>query len=158
MYFKTIKKITVSLALSLALAHGASAREFAEIYTECGIGAMIAPRTPAVAAVTNVTFDLGTTAIISNISSPETCKGGQALAAAFIHDSYASLEADLARGTGSYLDALTVLVGVEEGEKAAFVHSLRKDFAAAVAKENYTEQSQFQKAEYLYGLLYPHNS
>jgi hypothetical protein len=153
-----MKKITLSLVLSVALAQGAAAREFAEIYTDCGLGAMIAPRTPAVAAVTNVTFDLGTTAILSNISSPETCKGGQALAAAFIHDSYESLEADLARGTGSYLDALMVLAEVPEEAKTSFVHALRKDFASYVAKRNYTEQSRFQKAENLYTLLYRHTS
>ena len=81
----TMKTLTLAFAASLLLAQAAGAREFADIYTDCGLGALIAPRTPAVAAVTNVTFDLGTTAIISNVSSPETCQGGKALAAAFIN-------------------------------------------------------------------------
>lgn len=150
----TMKTVTLAFAASLLLAQAAGAREFADIYTDCGLGAVIAPRTPAVAAVTNVTFDLGTTAIISNISSPETCQGGQALAAAFINDAYEPLEADLARGQGKYLDSLATLAGVREEGKAGFANGLRKDLAASVAAESYTGQSRFQKAEHLYNLVF----
>jgi hypothetical protein len=146
--------VTLALAASLLLVQTASAREFADIYTDCGLGAVIAPRTPAVAAVTNVTFDLGTTAIISNVSSPDTCQGGKAVAATFIHDAYDSLEADLARGQGAYLDSLATLVGVSKEGKAAFAAGLRKDFATSVAADNYTGQTRFQKAENLYNLVY----
>ncbi|CAK8711292.1 DUF3015 domain-containing protein [Candidatus Electronema aureum] len=151
---KNMKTITLVFAASLMLAQAASAREFADIYTDCGLGALIAPRTPAVAAVTNVTFDLGTTAIISNVSSPETCQGGKALAASFINDSYESLEADLARGQGEYLDSLTTLAGISKDGKDAFAAGLRKGFAASVAADNYTGQTRFQKAENLYNLVY----
>jgi len=64
-------------AAAFCFAQSASAREFADIYTECGLGAMIAPNNAAVAAVTNVTWDLGTTAISSNASSADSCKGGK---------------------------------------------------------------------------------
>jgi hypothetical protein len=150
------KKHTVAFAFaaSLLLVQTASAREFADIYTDCGLGAVIAPRTPAVAAVTNVTFDLGTTAIISNVSSPDTCQGGKAVAAAFIHEAYDSLEADLARGQGKYLDSLAALAGVSKDGKDAFAASLRKDFAASVAANGYADQTRFQKAENLYNLVY----
>lgn len=47
-------------------AQAKSNRTFGQIYTQCGLGAMIAPHTPVVAAITNVTWDLGTTAISSN--------------------------------------------------------------------------------------------
>ena len=82
------------LIVTLALRQIGMAREFAEIYTDCGIGGMIAPRSDAVVAITNVTWDLGTTAISSNISSPDSCSGGQAEKAVFIHDSYDVLELD----------------------------------------------------------------
>ena len=127
--------------------------EFADIYIDCGLGAVIAPRTPAVAAVTNVTLDLGTTAILSHLTSPETCKGGQAKLAAFIHDAYEPLEADLASGQGEYLDSLTVLAGVSEEEKTSFVSAVRDDFAASAATDNYTQQTRFEKAENLYNIL-----
>ncbi|WP_420208310.1 DUF3015 family protein [Candidatus Electronema sp. JC] len=150
----TMKTATLAFAASLLLAQAAGAREFADIYTDCGLGALIAPRTPAVAAVTNVTFDLGTTAIISNVSSPETCQGGKALAAAFINDAYEPLEADLARGQGKYLDSLAVLAGVREEGKTAFADSLRKNFAGSIAAEGYADRSRFEKAENLYNLVF----
>ncbi len=153
MLSKKIKIITITFAASLAFTQTTTAREFAEIYTDCGLGAMIAPRTPAVAAVTNVTFDLGTTAILSNISTPDTCMGGQVRIAAFINNAYESLETDLARGRGEYLDALTVLAGVKGHKKTSFIQTLRGNFAASVAEPDYTRQTRFQKAENLYNLL-----
>ena len=117
------------LVVTLALPQIGMAREFAEIYTDCGIGGMIAPRSDAVAAVTNVTWDLGTTAISSNISSPDSCSGGQAEKAAFIHDSYDALELDLASGHGTYLDALAALAGHEGQAQQRFVTVVRADFA-----------------------------
>jgi hypothetical protein len=158
MLAKNVKVITVVAVAGLALAQTAAAREFAEIYTDCGLGALIAPRTPAVAAVTNVTFDLGTTAIISNISSPETCQGGQASTASFINHAYEAIETDLARGNGKYLDSLTTLAGVSADRKDAFVQALRNDFASQVSGNGYAAITRFQKAEGLYNLVYRHNS
>lgn len=144
----------LTFAASLALTQTATAREFADIYVDCGLGAIIAPRTPVVAAVTNVTWDLGTTAILSNISSPETCSGGQARMAAFIYNAYDSLEADLATGEGQYLDSLTALAGVKQKEKTTFVEGVRQRFANSVAATDYTEQTRFTKAENLYNILH----
>ncbi len=152
-----VKKMTLCatvFAASLTLAQAATAREFADIYIDCGLGAVIAPRTPVVAAVTNVTLDLGTTAILSNISSPETCAGEQARMAAFIHDAYESLEADLAAGEGRYLDSLTALAGVEEEKKAFFVKGLRESFTDSVAAADYTRQTRFTRAENLYNTVH----
>jgi hypothetical protein len=153
MFGKKITLFAMACAASFSLAQTAAAREFAEIYIDCGIGAVIAPRTPVVAAVTNVTFDLGTTAILSNISSPETCMGEQARMAIFIHDAYDSLEAELAAGEGSYLESLIMLAGVSENDKASFVRTVRDEFAASVAAEDYMQQTRFTKAENLYNIL-----
>ena len=141
------------LVVTLALPQIGMAREFAEIYTDCGIGGMIAPRSNAVAAVTNVTWDLGTTAISSNISSPDSCSGGQAEKAAFIHDSYDALELDLASGHGTYLDALAALAGHEGQAQQRFVTVVRADFAKLVAAPDYHEQNRFAKAAALYNLV-----
>ena len=86
------KIFAMAVLVLAAFTQPVMARDFADIYTECGLGAMIAPKNEAVAAITNVTWDYGTTAISSNISSPDTCKGGQGKMASFIHDSYESLE------------------------------------------------------------------
>ena len=154
MFTKILKRVVIIFMISLIFVPVGSAREFADIYLECGLGALIAPRTPAVAAITNVTWDLGTTAVLSHVSSPETCEGGKAKTAAFIHESYESLEADLARGQGAYLDSLVMLTGVGETEKASFVHTLRNTLAAHVAKPEYAQQDRFEKAENLYNMIY----
>ncbi|MCK9175341.1 MAG: DUF3015 domain-containing protein [Desulforhopalus sp.] len=154
MVTKGINFSAICLVLSLMIAPSAMAREFADIYTDCGLGAMIAPHNSVVAAVTNVTWDLGTTAISSNISSPDSCHGGQAKSAAFIHDSYESLEKDIARGHGEYLDTLMTLTNVSKESQEKAVNNLRNNFASSVANQDYTNQTKFQKSENLYNLLY----
>ncbi|MDH5456102.1 MAG: DUF3015 domain-containing protein [Gammaproteobacteria bacterium] len=150
-----VQTTTMLLSTAALLFIGsANAREFADIYTDCGLGAMIAPNNDAVAAVTNVTWDLGTTAISSNASSPETCEGGQGSSAAFIFDAYPSIEKDLAVGSGEHLTAMLSIAGVEESARADLTTQLRADFAELVAIEGYSEQTRYEKAENLYTLLY----
>ena len=153
---RAIQISVIAILVLVAFSPFAMAREFADIYTDCGIGAMIAPRNPAVAAVTNVTWDLGTTAISSNISSPDSCTGGKAKMASFIHDSYESLEKDLASGSGTYLDTLVILAGVDSDTREEFLSHLRNDFAGIVANPRYTDQSRFERAEALFNLVYRH--
>ena len=152
------KSAAVAVALMLTLPQIANAgsgdRSFAKIYTECGLGAIIAPETEAVAAVTNVIWDLGTTAISSNISSPATCKGGKAKVAAFINDSYNEIEKDLASGSGIYLDTLVELTKTPTKSKNTFISTLRKDFATIVANNDYNNLTDYQKAEKLYNIIY----
>ena len=148
------KILATMLALSTISVSNISAREFADIFCECGLGAMIAPNNPAVAAVTNVTWDLGTTAITSNISSPDSCMGGKEKTAAFIYQSYDEIEKDLAMGSGAYLDMLVTLAGLEEVEKEDFVNNLRKDFTTLVSNSSYEKSDLKIKSENLYNLLY----
>ncbi|WP_457595652.1 DUF3015 family protein [Hydrogenimonas sp.] len=148
-----LKLLSLVLAGLLTSGISAQAREFAEIYTDCGLGALIAPHTPAVAAVTNVTWDLGTTAISSNVSSPDTCKGGQAKTAAFIFKSYESLEKEIAMGNGKYLDKLIELSGSKK-QKEKIIRALRKDFSKEVASNSYAKKSRYEKSLTLYNILY----
>jgi hypothetical protein len=141
-------------ALVLSIPQESQAREFADIYTECGLGAMIAPRNEAVAAVTNVTWDLGTTAISSNISSKDTCEGGKAKVATFINDSYENIEKDLASGNGKYLDTLVSLSKDSSKSKEAFIANLRNDFSSLVASNDYTNLTTYQKSQKLYNIIY----
>ena len=115
---------------------------------------MIAPRNAAVAAVTNVTWDLGTTAITTNISSPDSCAGGKGKVAAFIHDSYDLLENDLARGNGEHLDTLISLSGINLESQHELLSVLRNDFINTVASPSYSTQSRFEKSENLFNALY----
>ncbi len=138
---------------ALLLPQQSEAREFADIYTDCGLGAMIAPNNDAVAAVTNVTWDLGTTAISSNASSEDTCKGGGAMSAALIFKSYPELERDIANGEGEHLDALMALAGVDAAQQSGVVETMRPEFASLVSAEGYATSSREEKAAALYDLL-----
>jgi hypothetical protein len=148
-----MKKLFTSLAAAMSVllfSQTVTARDFADIYTECGLGAMIAPNNTAVAAVTNVTWDLGTTAVSSNISSPETCKGGQPKKAAFIHETYPKIAQDIARGSGTHLNTLISMSGCNAGVQHNLATAVRVDFAQIVASPKYVEQSRFEKAKILF--------
>lgn len=150
---KSVYLGAVTLCVGLALAPQGEAREFADIYTECGLGAMIAPNNAAVAAVTNVTWDLGTTAISSDVTSEETCQGGKEKSASLIYNGYASLEKDLAAGEGEYLTALLEIAGYEPSERDEAGRALRVRFAALAIEPGYGERSRFENAERLYNAL-----
>jgi len=157
MILHNVKKSLVVVAiLASVLPQSASAagRSFAKIYTECGLGAMIAPDSDAVAAVTNVIWDSGTTAILSNVSSEDTCKGGKATVAAFLNDSYDKIEKDLASGDGKYLRTLADIATPEGESKDKFIASLRVDFSKVVASNDYSTLTPYQKAEKLYNIIY----
>lgn len=143
-----MKKICLAVAsASMLLAAGqASAREFADIYTDCGLGALIAPKNSAVAAVTNVTWDLGTTAISSNASSADTCNGGKQKTAAFVFQQYAQLEKDLAQGQGKHLTALMDIAGCQAGA----AQTLRASFADSAARPDYAARTRYEQAEDLF--------
>jgi Protein of unknown function (DUF3015) len=136
-----------------ALPSLASDREFADIYTDCGLGALIAPRNDAVAAVTNVTWDLGTTAITSDASSPDSCKGGKTAAASLILEAYPSLEQDLARGDGEHVATLIGMVGCPASARPAVTAALRAEFAKVAVEAGYSSRTRYENAERLYGLL-----
>lgn len=128
----------------------AQERTFADIYTDCGLGAMIAPNSDAVAAVTNVTWDLGTTAISSNSSSPDTCSGGKESSAKLIHDAYPLLEEELAHGSGEYVSALMTMAGCEAQAHDDITPALRRDLQELVSADDYAEQSRYTKSQNLF--------
>ena len=157
--------LVVVSVLLFAVSSGAVAaqgeRSFGEIYTDCGLGALIAQgiedknTADLVAIVTNVTWDLGTTAISSNLTSPESCARGDAKTAAFILQTYPQLEKELALGHGKYLDALITLTGV--AEQQAFVSRVRGDFAAKVSEAGFQESARVDKARLLYQIVMSHS-
>lgn len=146
-------KAMFAVLLGICAVNEAVAREFADIYTECGLGSLIAPSNTAVAAVTNVTWDSGTTAISSNISSPDTCKGGQAKKAAFIHETYPQLERDLARGHGKHLDTLLSIAGCNVSVRENVGLALRSDFAKLIAEPGYSTRNRYEQSKGLYERL-----
>lgn len=147
--------IAAGLAMTLAMPANADQpkRQFADIYTECGLGAVIAPNNAVVAAVTNVTWDLGTTAISSNATTPEACHGSRASTAAFIYEAYPSIEQDLSRGEGEHLSALLRIAGCETSMHPDLALSLRSDLAELAGDNQYGERTTFERAGSLFEAL-----
>jgi hypothetical protein len=150
---KQVLAAIAAATLSMTASQGVFAREFADIYTECGLGAMIAPNNAAVAAVTNVTWDLGTTAVTSNVSSADTCRGAKAKTAALILHTYPQLEQDLARGQGEHLSTLMVAAGCSAVSRDTVAASLRNQLAARAVQTGYSEASRAELAKAMFADL-----
>lgn len=137
-----MKKIILTSAVALAsvLAMPVQAqqggRDIGRIYTECGLGGAIAPKSDVVAAITNITFDLGTTAISSNLSSPESCNGGKEVkTAALIINNTAAIEKEAAAGSGETLAALESVSGCSTS-------GIRAGLAEAPAGQNQKDRAE----------------
>lgn len=153
---KKILIVLTILAPALVVQNSyAEGRDLGQIYSECGLGGLIAENTKdettakVLAIVTNVTFDLGTTAVISEASSPDSCARGDAVVAAFIYQSYDALEKDLASGYGDHLSTLKELNQSGDG----FEQALRTSFAKEVASADYAQKSHYQKTQDLFNLV-----
>jgi hypothetical protein len=137
--------------LSTSSAH--AGRSFGQIYRECGLGAMIASDDPTMALVSNITTDLGTTAILSNATTPDTCKGSSAKTALFIHESYDALASDLSRGHGKYIDSLAALSGWSKDSQGVITEKIRADFSKVVAANGYSSKNRFDHSEALFNIV-----
>lgn len=150
---KSLLALTAVSLTSVAMTSSVQARAFGDIFTECGIGAMVFPKHAIIAAISNVTWDLGTTAVSSNVSSANSCNGSKVAAAAFIHESYATLEQDIAKGNGTHLSALMDITGCSTTQRNTAIDSLRADFSSVVSAKGYTESTQYKKSETLYDII-----
>ncbi|MGO1249854.1 DUF3015 family protein [Psychrobacter sp.] len=123
-------------------------RTVEQIYKECGLGgALFADTSPILAIISNVTWDLGTTAATSDSMSPETCQGSDVRAAVLIKEAFPSVENDLASGQGAHLSALQ---NVASCDSSASVRAQYGKYAQTTA---YRTATQDQNAEALYSIV-----
>lgn len=151
---KTIAAALVISATSLTAAQAQTTRTQPNPWLDCGIGALIFPteNLEVGAGISNIIWDLGTTAVTSAQSSPDTCNGlDNVTMAVFIKRTYPSLEAELAKGHGENLTTLAGLVGADD--EAAFLSELRAAMAAEVRKEGFAGLSEDEKAQRLYAAV-----
>ena len=122
-------------------------------YSDCGIGAALFPNIKPLAVISNIIWDVGTTAITSATVSPETCSGKKVEAAAFILESYDSLAEETARGNGDHIVALLNIMEVAGADRPAVVASIRKQMASAVVSDTYLTADKLTKASIYYSIL-----
>ena len=145
--------LTGMLVVTASASYAGETKDMQGIYEECGIGGLLFPRWPVGASVSNFTWDWGSTASTSGLTTPDACKGGQAKLAAYIYNSYDSIESDLAKGDGKYLDMLALLSEKTTEEKTPFIQMVRAKFLEAVEKGNYSSLSRLEKAKLVYGIV-----
>ncbi|SFV60358.1 hypothetical protein MNB_SM-6-559 [hydrothermal vent metagenome] len=146
-------------ALTMVMTLQAKDADFGKIYTECGLGGLIGSTSSdkhigdILAIITNVTFDLGTTASTSYFSSDNGCYNKKAKTAAFINESYEKLEKEIAMGSGKYLNALAQLstVGTDISQDT-YIQELRSNFAQILNTADYEKLSRYKKVEKLYNI------
>ncbi len=142
-----MKALLSTLALLLVLPSTGFAKN---AWTKCGIGAMVFPKYGVLAAISNVIWDLGTTATTSSSSSPSQCAGSGASVGKLIYENYASVEEETAVGQGEHLTAMMTILGCDGSVHSAMMSDVRADFLKSVQDPNYTKRSTLEKTESLY--------
>ena len=122
-------------------------------YTECGIGASLFPDTTWAAVTSNITWDLGTTAITSATASPETCNAKKVAVAEFINHSYANLINETAKGEGEYITTMLNIYGCNADSRQSIISNMRGQTGVAVNNANYDNQNHLQKITTFYHIV-----
>lgn len=145
--------VAATILLSVSMGANAAEREKINPWLDCGLGAMIFPdeNLEIGAGISNVTWDLGTTALTSASSSPDTCQGTDNVRSAlFIQQTFDELVVDIARGRGEYVDALATLHKCDAKTSVTFTAGLRAAFAEIVAEPDYADLELSDKAQQVY--------
>lgn len=131
----------VSIALAVAaLSSNAFAQDNVEgvnPWKHCGIGAAIFDDNGTAAALSNVIWDLGTTAISSKVSSEDSCNGKRTKVAMFIQDNFNAVLEQTAMGEGEHVNAMLEILEVNEESKADVVAAIRTSVDAQTQPEAY---------------------
>lgn len=121
-------------------------------YSDCGIGAALFKDTEWAAVTSNVTWDLGTTAMTSATVSPETCTKRKVKTAMFIRDTYAQIVEDSARGQGEHLAAALNMFECGANQNAA-MGEIRANMNKAVSTPGFNDHQQIEKAGQLFNII-----
>ena len=139
---KTSSTALIIVALASVITLPAAAKKL-NPWQDCGIGAMVFPDNGAAAAISNIIWDLGTTAVTTQASSKDSCASSNAKTAMFIKATMPALEQDVAAGEGEYVTAMLELRGCEATSHNAIIEAIRTDVA----------NTQVDSAEKLYNIV-----
>ncbi len=121
-------------------------------WAHCGIGAVIFKDNGTAATISNIIWDLGTTAVTSASASADSCQGDTANVARFMTESYNNLEEEIVKGEGSHLNAMLNMVGCSSENHASATQAIRNDFSAVMTAENYEELNTVEKAQQVHNI------
>ena len=115
-------------------------------WQDCGIGANIFPDNGTASAISNIIWDLGTTAVTSASASVESCKGAGAQTAQFINDTYNELEEDIVKGNGAHLNAMMGMMACSD------TATIRSELGKELANDDFNSAETIVKAQTLYNI------
>lgn len=141
------KKLTLAALLTTtAFAGNVAADDHINAWKHCGIGAMIFDDNGTAAAISNIIWDLGTTAVSSKISSVDSCEGKMATAAVFIQNNFNNVIEETSQGSGAHLTAMLDILEVNEADRAEVVTAVRAEMAVSVAANEAANPEAFYNA------------
>ncbi|MFO7909641.1 DUF3015 domain-containing protein [Halomonas sp. BLK-85] len=153
MKFVTISAAALVGSFMILGTSNVSANEDINPWQHCGIGAAIFDDNETAAALSNVIWDLGTTAVTSATISPDTCNGQNVNVAKFIDATYEQLAMETAMGDGEHLSAALDLMNCGSDSSASVITHLRSDLEDASAATGYADQAHADKAFQYYNSL-----
>ena len=101
-------------------------------WTDCGIGAMVFGDVKVAAAISSITWDLGTTAVTSKMSSEESCNAADPVVLSFVAEKFGTLEEEIAIGEGENLVAVFGLYGCSSTEQTGAISTLRSSYSESL--------------------------
>lgn len=135
------------LTLSMAVSPAASAQQKVNPWKQCGIGAMIFDDNGTAAAISNVIWDLGTTAVSSNVSSQGSCNGIKVAAAEFINSTITNIEEETVIGEGLHLTAMLNLMGCEATAHSAIIQEVRADLDVSITDKSAKAEAYYSQLD-----------
>lgn len=149
-----MKAISAAILATAALASTQSfAAEPINPWKHCGIGAMIFDDNGTAAAISNIIWDLGTTAVSSKVTSEGSCEGKRVQTAMFIQKSFNNVLEETAKGEGEYVSAMLGMMDCREEDFGTILSNVRMDVASQVAQPAYQGMSVSAKSEAYYSTL-----
>lgn len=142
----------LSVAMALVVPSAAKAEDI-NPWVDCGIGAMIFPGTPVGAVISNVIWDVGTTAVTSAGLSKNTCEGKRVKMAMYIGTTYANLEEETVQGEGQHVRAMLDIASCDKAAHEDIMRSVRADFAKSLQDPAYLQKDGIARAQDYYTLV-----
>lgn len=153
----SIFALTSVVALSITPVYAAEQKAEAEepvkkqkvenAFTQCGIGAALFPKNEGLALLSNIIWDLGTTAVSSQTTSQDACAGNLTTAAIFIDHTYPVLEEQFVKGEGANIAALMDIMDCAEPSRQSIVAQIQDGLASSFADANFTQSTSLDKAK-----------
>lgn len=135
-----ILAVSVAAASSAVISQPAQSKEI-NAWQHCGLGAAVFPSNGTAAAISNIIWDLGTTALTSATASKDTCNSELIATARFIDENYEQLETELAIGEGRHVDTMLTMLDVAANDRQSMMQELRSSLVIDDTRSN-SEKAQ----------------